>query len=257
MKKVLTGLLILTLILSGCNAKTMASGVEGAGESASQQESSVMESKQVEAMENGQEESAAQEPVEFEQEELDVAGDFLMPIEDVFSITGRGVVVTGKIMRGNISINDEIEIVGMSGEVITTKVTGIESFRKLLDSAEAGDNVGLLINAAKENITRGQVAAKPGSICAYTNFKAVITPISDGQKTISDLEGFSAQFYIRTTDVTGVITSLEKISEDIAAITVIISVPMALEVDTQLVLRQNGRAIATGKVTEVLDAPEE
>ena len=148
--------MIRALVVAGLNSldveneeseQPMASGVEEAGESASQQESSVMESEQVEAVENGQEKSAAQEPAECEQEELDVAGDFLMPIEDVFSITGRGVVVTGRIARGNISINDELEIVGMSGEVITTKVTGIESFRKLLDSAEAGDNVGLLINA--------------------------------------------------------------------------------------------------------------
>src|SRR5699024_6210867 len=133
---------------------------------------------------------------------------FMMPVEDVFSITGRGTVATGRVERGSVTVGDEVEIVGMQEDKKITTVTGVEMFRKLLDYAEAGDNIGALLRGvSREDITRGQVLAKPGSITPHTNFKAEVYVLSkdEGGRHTPFFQNYRPQFYFRTTDVTGVI----------------------------------------------------
>jgi len=183
---------------------------------------------------------------------------FLMPIEDVFTITGRGTVATGRIERGKVSINDKVNRVGF-GETKEFVVTGVEMFRKLLDDAQAGDNVGLLLRGAeKKDMIRGQVLAAPGSITPHTNFKAQIYVLTqeEGGRHTPFLNGYRPQFYFRTTDVTGSIT-LEEGCEMIrpgenVTITVELISPVAMDKDLRFAIREGGRTVGAGSVTEII-----
>jgi len=182
---------------------------------------------------------------------------FLMPIEDVFSISGRGTVVTGRIEQGAIKVGEEIEIVGIK-DTTTTTCTGVEMFRKLLDSGEAGDNVGVLLRGTKrEDVERGQVLAKPGSITPHTEFKAeayILTKEEGGRHT-PFFNGYRPQFYFRTTDVTGSVTLPEgtemvmpgdNISMDVTLIT-----PIAMDKELRFAIREGGRTVGAGVVTDI------
>ena len=183
---------------------------------------------------------------------------FLMPIEDVFSISGRGTVVTGRIESGVINVGDDIEIVGVK-TTVTTKCTGVEMFRKLLDRGEAGDNVGVLLRGTKrDDVERGQVLAKPGSITPHTTFKAeayILTKEEGGRHT-PFFKGYRPQFYFRTTDVTGSVTLPEgtemvmpgdNISMDVELIT-----PIAMDRELRFAIREGGRTVGAGVVTEIV-----
>jgi len=189
--------------------------------------------------------------------ERPVDKNFLMPIEDVFSISGRGTVVTGRVEQGVIKVGDEIEIVGIK-DTTTTTCTGVEMFRKLLDSGEAGDNVGVLLRGTKrEDVERGQVLAKPGSITPHTNFKAeayILTKEEGGRHT-PFFNGYRPQFYFRTTDVTGSVTLPEgtemvmpgdNISMDVELIT-----PIAMDKELRFAIREGGRTVGAGVVTDI------
>jgi len=183
---------------------------------------------------------------------------FLMPIEDVFTITGRGTVATGRIERGKISINDKVNRVGF-GDTKEFVVTGVEMFRKLLDDAQAGDNVGLLLRGAdKKDMIRGQVLAAPGSITPHTDFKAQIYVLTqeEGGRHTPFLNGYRPQFYFRTTDVTGSI-KLEDGSEMIrpgenVSIAVELIAPVAMDKDLRFAIREGGRTVGAGSVTEII-----
>ena len=187
----------------------------------------------------------------------DVDQPFLMPIEDVFSIEGRGTVVTGRIERGIIKLNDEVEIIGIKPTVKTT-VTGIEMFRKLLDQGQAGDNVGCLLRGTKkEDVERGQVLAKPGSVTPHTKFKGEIYVLSkeEGGRHTPFFNNYRPQFYFRTTDVTGVITLPEgtemcmpgdNVEMDVELIT-----PIAIEEGLRFAIREGGRTVGSGVVTAI------
>ena len=184
---------------------------------------------------------------------------FLMPIEDVFSIEGRGTVVTGRIERGIIKLSDEVEIVGIRDTVKTT-VTGIEMFRKLLDQGEAGDNVGCLLRGTKkEDVSRGQVLAKPGSITPHTKFKGEIYVLSkdEGGRHTPFFNNYRPQFYFRTTDVTGTITLAEGtemvMPGDNTSISVELIAPIAMEKGLRFAIREGGRTVASGRVSEVIE----
>jgi len=188
----------------------------------------------------------------------DVDLPFLLPIEDVFSIEGRGTVVTGRIERGIVKLNDEIEIIGIHPTVKTT-VTGIEMFRKLLDQGQAGDNVGCLLRGTKkEDVERGQVLAKPGSVTPHTNFQGEIYVLSkeEGGRHTPFFNNYRPQFYFRTTDVTGTITLKEGVEMvmpgDNTTITVELIVPIAMEKGLRFAIREGGRTVASGRVTEIL-----
>jgi len=184
---------------------------------------------------------------------------FLMPIEDVFSITGRGTVVTGRIERGVIKVNDEIEIVGLRHEKMKTVVTGVEMFRKLLDEGIAGDNVGLLLRGTKkEEVERGMVVAKPGTITPHTDFEAQVYVLTkeEGGRHKPFTSGYRPQFYFRTTDVTGTIT-LQQGQEvilpgDNAKINVQLIYPVAMEEGLRFAIREGGRTIGAGVVTKII-----
>jgi elongation factor Tu len=184
---------------------------------------------------------------------------FLMPIEDVFSISGRGTVVTGRIERGIIKVGDEAEIVGL-GATRKTVVTGVEMFRKLLDEGRAGDNIGALLRGVgKEEVERGQVLAKPGSITPHTKFKAeayVLTKEEGGRHT-PFFKGYRPQFYFRTTDVTGVVEMPEGVEMvmpgDNISIKVELIGPIAMEKELRFAIREGGRTVGAGVVTEVLE----
>jgi elongation factor Tu len=184
--------------------------------------------------------------------------DFLMPIEDVFSISGRGTVVTGRIERGRVRVGDEVEIVGIRDTVKTT-VTGVEMFRKLLDEGIAGDNVGALLRGVdKESVERGQVLAKPGSIKPYTKFKAnvyVLTKDEGGRHT-PFFKGYRPQFFIRTTDVTGSVTlppDVEMVMPgDNINMEVELITPVALEKGMRFAIREGGRTVGAGVIDEIL-----
>ena len=185
--------------------------------------------------------------------------DFLMPIEDVFSIEGRGTVVTGRIERGVIKVNDEVEIVGIHDTTKTT-VTGVEMFRKLLDQGEAGDNIGCLLRGTKkEDVSRGQVLAKPGSITPHTKFKGEIYVLSkeEGGRHTPFFNNYRPQFYFRTTDVTGTITLAEGVEMvmpgDNTSISVELIAPIAMEKGLRFAIREGGRTVASGRVTEVIE----
>jgi len=182
---------------------------------------------------------------------------FLMPIEDVFSISGRGTVVTGRVEQGVVKVGEEIEIVGIK-DTVTTTCTGVEMFRKLLDQGEAGDNVGVLLRGTKrEDVERGQVLAKPGSITPHTNFKAeaYILNKEEGGRHTPFFNGYRPQFYFRTTDVTGSVTLPEgtemvmpgdNISMDVELIT-----PIAMDKELRFAIREGGRTVGAGVVTDI------
>jgi len=182
---------------------------------------------------------------------------FLMPVEDVFTITGRGTVITGKVERGQVNVNDEVEIVGIRDKQKTT-VTGIEMFRKLLDYAEAGENVGLLLRGTKrEDVERGQVVCKPGSITPHTNFDANVYILSkdEGGRHNPFYANYRPQFYFRTTDVTGVITlpsGTEMVMPgDTTEMSVELIQPIAMEEGLRFAIREGGRTVGAGTVTKI------
>lgn len=183
---------------------------------------------------------------------------FLMPIEDVFSIEGRGTVVTGRVERGIIHVTDEVEIIGLR-DTQKTVVTGVEMFRKLLDEGRAGDNVGCLLRGTrKEDVERGQVLAKPGSITPHTHFKGQMYVLSkdEGGRHTPFFNGYRPQFYFRTTDVTGAVTLKEGVEMvmpgDNVEIDVTLIAPIAMEKGVRFAIREGGRTVGAGQVTEVI-----
>jgi elongation factor Tu len=184
---------------------------------------------------------------------------FLMPVEDVFSITGRGTVATGRIERGVINSNDPVEIIGMQPEKLTSTCTGVEMFRKILDRGEAGDNVGLLLRGIeKTDIRRGMVIAKPGSITPHMKFKAEIYVLKkeEGGRHTPFHQKYRPQFYLRTTDVTGEITLPEGremvMPGDNVTITVELIQPVAMDKGLRFAIREGGRTVGAGQVTEII-----
>ncbi len=184
---------------------------------------------------------------------------FLMPVEDVFSITGRGTVATGRVERGTLKMQDSVEIVGLTEEKRTVVVTGIEMFRKLLDSAEAGDNVGLLLRGVQRNeIERGQVLAKPGTITPHTKFTAQVYVLTqeEGGRHKPFFNNYRPQFYFRTTDVTGVITLPEGtemcMPGDNVEMTVELITPIAMEQGLRFAIREGGRTVGAGSVVTIM-----
>ena len=193
------------------------------------------------------------------QPERDVDKPFLMPVEDVFSISGRGTVVTGRIERGIIKVNEKIEIVGIR-PTVTTVCTGVEMFRKLLDEGQAGDNVGLLLRGTKrDDVERGQVVAAPKSINPHTRFKAEVYILSkdEGGRHTPFFSGYRPQFYFRTTDVTGVMTLPEGVEMimpgDNLTGTVELITPIAMEKELRFAVREGGRTVGAGVVSEILE----
>jgi elongation factor Tu len=191
--------------------------------------------------------------------ERDIDKPFLMPVEDVFSISGRGTVVTGRVERGIIKVGEEVEIVGL-GETKKTVATGVEMFRKLLDEGRAGDNIGVLLRGtAKEEVERGMVLAKPGSITPHKKFKAEVYILTkeEGGRHTPFFNGYRPQFYFRTTDVTGVaklpagvemVMPGDNITMEIELIT-----PIAMEKELRFAVREGGRTVGAGVVTEVIE----
>jgi elongation factor Tu len=190
--------------------------------------------------------------------ERDIDKPFLMPVEDVMSITGRGTVVTGKVEQGQVKVGEEVEIVGLRDTQKTT-VTGVEMFRKLLDEGQAGDNIGALLRGTKkEEVERGQVLAKPGSITPHTNFEATVYVLNkeEGGRHKPFFTNYRPQFYFRTTDVTGTI-SLPEGTEmvmpgDNTDMTVELGKPIAMEEGLRFAIREGGRTVASGRVTKIL-----
>ena len=187
-------------------------------------------------------------------------GDFLMPVEDVFSITGRGTVATGRVERGVVKVQDEVEIVGLSTEKKKTVVTGVEMFRKLLDQAEAGDNIGVLLRGIdRKDIERGQVLAKPGSIHPHTKFKAQVYVLTkeEGGRHTPFFNGYRPQFYFRTTAVTGVIdlpAGTEMVMPgDNVDMTIELITPIAMEKGLRFAIREGGRTVGSGIVSEIIE----
>ena len=188
-----------------------------------------------------------------------VDGTFLMPVEDVFSISGRGTVVTGRVERGVIKVGEEVEIVGLRPTIKTT-CTGVEMFRKLLDQGQAGDNVGVLLRGTKrEEVERGQVLAKPGSITPHTKFNAEIYVLSkdEGGRHTPFFNGYRPQFYFRTTDVTGAVelpagTEMVMPGDNIA-ITVSLIAPIAMEEGLRFAIREGGRTVGAGVVSKIIE----
>ena len=195
----------------------------------------------------------------FPEPEREIDGDFLMPIEDVFSISGRGTVVTGRVERGVVKVNDEIEIVGIK-DTQTTICTGVEMFRKLLDQGQAGDNVGVLLRGTKrEEVQRGQVLAKPKSINPHTKFEANVYALTkeEGGRHKPFFNGYRPQFYFRTTDVTGAVTLAEGsemvMPGDDTHITVELIAPIAMEEAVRFSIREGGRTVGSGVVTKIIE----
>jgi elongation factor Tu len=191
--------------------------------------------------------------------ERDIDKPFLMPVEDVFSISGRGTVVTGRVERGIIKVGDEVEIVGFK-ETTKTTVTGVEMFRKLLDQGEAGDNIGALLRGTKKDeIERGQVLAKPGSIKPHKKFKGEVYVLSkdEGGRHKPFFANYRPQFYFRTTDVTGTITLPEGtemvMPGDNVTITVELITPVAMDKELRFAIREGGRTVGAGVVTEIIE----
>jgi elongation factor Tu len=194
-----------------------------------------------------------------EEPERDTAKPFLMPIEDVFTITGRGTVATGRIETGVCNTGDPVEIIGMGAEKLTSTITGIEMFRQILDRGEAGDNAGILLRGiAKEDIKRGMVIVKPGSIKPHANFKAEVYILKkeEGGRHTPFHNNYRPQFYARTTDVTGVITLPEGVEMvmpgDNLTINVSLLSPIAMSVGLRFAIREGGRTVGAGQVTEIL-----
>ncbi|GAA1464033.1 elongation factor Tu [Nocardiopsis exhalans] len=191
--------------------------------------------------------------------ERDTEKPFLMPIEDVFSITGRGTVVTGRIERGIVNVNETVDIVGIKEEKQTTTVTGVEMFRKLLDNGQAGDNVGLLLRGIKrEDVERGQVVIKPGTTTPHTEFEGQVVILSkdEGGRHTPFFNNYRPQFYFRTTDVTGVVTLPEGtemvMPGDNTEMTVNLIQPVAMEEGLKFAIREGGRTVGAGRVTKIL-----
>jgi elongation factor Tu len=188
-----------------------------------------------------------------------IDGDFLMPVEDVFSISGRGTVVTGRIERGIVKVGDEIEIVGIKDTEKTT-CTGVEMFRKLLDEGQAGDNVGVLLRGTKrEEVERGQVLAKPGSITPHTKFEAEVYILTkdEGGRHTPFFKGYRPQFYFRTTDVTGAVELPEGtemvMPGDNVKMTVELIAPIAMEDGLRFAIREGGRTVGAGVVAKIIE----
>jgi elongation factor Tu len=183
---------------------------------------------------------------------------FLMPIEDIFSIQGRGTVVTGRIERGEVKVNDEMEIVGIK-DTEKTVCTGVEMFRKLLDEGKAGENVGVLLRGTKrEDVERGQVLSAPGSITPHTKFEAQVYVLSkeEGGRHTPFFKGYRPQFYVRTTDVTGEVTLPDGVEmvmpgDDIAVTVELIS-PVAMEDGMKFAIREGGRTVGAGVVSKII-----
>ena len=190
----------------------------------------------------------------------DIDHPFLMPVEDIFSITGRGTVATGRVERGTIKVNDNVEIVGLTTEKRTVVVTGVEMFRKQLDRAEAGDNVGLLLRGVqRDDIERGQVLAAPGSIHPHTKFEAEVYVLSkeEGGRHTPFFNGYRPQFYFRTTDVTGDITLADGVEMvmpgDNATFKVELITPVAMDEGLRFAIREGGRTVASGVVSKIVE----
>jgi len=189
----------------------------------------------------------------------DTEKPFLMPIEDVFSISGRGTVVTGRVERGIVKVGDEVELVGIR-DTMKTVCTGVEMFRKILDQGQAGDNIGVLIRGTKrDEVERGQVVAKPGSITPHTKFKAeayILTKEEGGRHT-PFFNGYRPQFYFRTTDVTGVTTLPEGVEMvmpgDNVAMEVVLITPIAMEKELRFAIREGGRTVGAGVISEIIE----
>ena len=188
-----------------------------------------------------------------------IDGSFIMPVEDVFSISGRGTVATGRVERGIVTVGEEIEIVGIR-ETTTTTVTGVEMFRKLLDEGRAGDNVGILLRGTKrEDIERGQVLAKPGSINPHTSFEAEVYVLSkeEGGRHTPFFKGYRPQFYFRTTDVTGACELPEGVEMvmpgDNIKMNVELIAPIAMEEGLRFAIREGGRTVGAGVVAKIND----
>ena len=185
---------------------------------------------------------------------------FLMPIEDVFTITGRGTVVTGRVERGTVKVQDEVEIIGLSTENKKTVVTGVEMFRKLLDQAEAGDNIGVLLRGIeRKDVERGQVLAKPGSVHPHTKFKAEVYVLTkeEGGRHTPFFNGYRPQFYFRTTDVTGLVdlpagTEMVMPGDNIT-MTIELITPIAMEKGLRFAIREGGRTVGSGIVSEIME----
>ncbi len=193
------------------------------------------------------------------QPERDTDKPFLMPVEDVFSITGRGTVATGRVESGIVKVQDEVEIVGLTDSARKVVVTGVEMFRKLLDQAQAGDNVGLLLRGVqREEIQRGQVLAKPGTIKPQTKFEAEVYVLSkeEGGRHTPFFNGYRPQFYFRTTDVTGDIQLADGVEMvmpgDNATFTVELITPIAMDAGVRFAIREGGKTVASGVVTKIL-----
>ena len=193
------------------------------------------------------------------QPDRDIDKPFLMPIEDVFSISGRGTVVTGRVERGKVQVSEEIEIVGFK-DTEKKVVTGVEMFRKLLDAGEAGDNVGVLLRGVEKNdVSRGQVLAKPGSITPHTKFKGEVYVLNkdEGGRHTPFFNGYRPQFYLRTTDVTGVATLPDGVEMvmpgDSVSIEVELITPVALEKGLRFAIREGGRTVGSGTITEIVE----
>ena len=190
----------------------------------------------------------------------DVEKDFLIPVEDVFSITGRGTVATGRIETGIANTGDEVDIIGMGAEKLKSTVTGVEMFRKILDRGEAGDNVGILLRGIeKDDIKRGMVICKPGSVTPHAKFKAEVYVLKkeEGGRHTPFHDNYRPQFYVRTTDVTGNInlpSGVEMVMPgDNLTITVDLIQPIALSVGLRFAIREGGRTVGAGQVTEIID----
>jgi elongation factor Tu len=190
----------------------------------------------------------------------DVEKDFLIPVEDVFSITGRGTVATGRIETGVANTGDEVDIIGMGAEKLKSTVTGVEMFRKILDRGEAGDNVGILLRGIeKDDIKRGMVICKPGSVTPHAKFKAEVYVLKkeEGGRHTPFHDNYRPQFYVRTTDVTGNInlpSGVEMVMPgDNLTITVDLIQPIALSVGLRFAIREGGRTVGAGQVTEIID----
>ncbi len=191
--------------------------------------------------------------------EREIEKPFLMPIEDVFTITGRGTVVTGRIERGIVKVNEEVEIVGIKDTSMKTTVTGVEMFRKLLDEGRAGENVGLLLRGIKrDDVERGQVVIKPGTTTPHTDFEArvYILKKEEGGRHTAFFDNYRPQFYIRTTDVTGVVTLPEGkemvLPGDDTEMSVQLIHPIALEEGQRFAIREGGRTVGAGQVTKII-----
>jgi len=183
---------------------------------------------------------------------------FMMPVEDVFSITGRGTVATGRVERGQVKVGDEVEIIGLNDEAMKTTVTGVEMFRKMLDYAEAGDNIGALLRGVtREDVSRGQVLAEPGTITPHTKFTSEVYVLSkeEGGRHTPFFENYRPQFYFRTTDVTGVVKLPEGVDmvmpRDNVELEVELISPIAIEEGTRFSIREGGRTVGSGVVTKI------